>query len=187
MPITKENAKAAIRRFFCPIDHEYPNLRQMCFVETFEGKEGKEVAELYGFTRDSIEKWISECKSKGRVNNPATGSDFKEVAPSLIPGEQLFALVLAIAHASGHLPAVIEEDEDFVIFSKTRDYQTALDRGKTLLNFVVNVEIGVDLQAKIQNLGLQNLNGSAAQIRLLEDTLKFKLSDFANYNEMGNE
>ena len=187
MPITKENAKAAIRRFFCPIDQGYPSLTQMCFVETFEGKEGKETAELYGFTRDSIGKWISEGKNKGRVNNPATGLDFKEIAPSLISGEEIFSLVLAIVQASGHLPAVIEEDEEFADFSKTRDYQKALEHGKTLLNFVVNFGEGVDLQAKIQSLSVRNLNGGAAQIRLLEETLKFKLSDFANYNEMGNE
>ncbi len=186
MSITKEHAKAAIRRFFCPINLQYPALNQMCFVETFEGKEGKEVAELYGFTRSSIQMWIDLQKNQGKVNNPATLLDFKEVAPSLIPGIKLFALVLAIVEASGNLSAVIEADEGFQNFITTQDYQIALNQGKTLLNFLVHAE-GAVLEEKIRSLGIRNLSGSMAQTRLLEHTLNFKLSDFADYNEMGEE
>ncbi len=186
MSITKEHAKDAIKRFCCSIDQEYPTLDQMCFVETFEGKAGKELAELYGFTRTSIEKWINTKKHTGKVNNPATGADFQEVVPTLIAGKDLFALVLAIVEAAGHMQAVIEEDDEFSTFSKTDDYRNALNRGRTLLYFLIHATTGAELGERLQQLGVPNF-GHMAQVRLLEDTLKFKPHEFAHYSQMGEE
>lgn len=174
--LTKEQAKDAIRRFYCSITLSFPRLDNLYSVETTTN-------ELYMYDKSAIEDWL-------RTGNNTCPNTKQPLNGAPLPCKSLFSLVLAIIEASGHLEAVKKEDSDFSTFTNTQDYTIALQAGKKLLTQLLTTE-GKTLKEKVDSLnhsGLlhpaDSISGSVAQLKLLNRTLgmeKLDINEFANY------
>lgn len=144
---------------------------------------------MHGYENNSLRTWLQQEQARSGKQGacPHTRDPLK--LETLTPAAQLFALVLAIVQAVGHLDAVQTADNDFGAFANTPDYEVALQLGRELLTHLLNAK-GSTIQEKIKSLRASGvlkedeLMGSEGQIRLLEHTLGLRttdLNDFANY------